>query len=255
MPPYEIYALKYAGPFTGSGALMMWLKDWDVVTERAYYIWCLKSPDHVVIVDSGVAPDTAREKNLAGYVNPIDLLTEIGVRAEDVGHLVLTHLHWDHANGVAQFPNAKIYVQKDEYRFWTANPLAKRPVIKQHADDAAYAYLASAEASGRLILLDGDQGILPGVSCLSAPGHTIGLQAVAADTAKGRAVLGSDCAHTFVNYAQEWPSALIFDLPAWITSFDKLKKHVSDPALLFPGHDILMSRNFPQVAENVTRLV
>ena len=254
MPEYEIYAVKYAGPLTGSGALLMWLKDWDVITERAYYIWCLKSDDQVVVVDAGITPELAEERNVPGYINPVKLIAGLGIKPEDVRHLILTHMHWDHLNGVSLFPNARIYVQESEYSFCTTNPLAQRPALKQLADDHGNAWLSSLEGTDRLALLDGDTDILPGVSCLAAPGHTIGLQAVAVDTAQGRAVLGSDCAHTFQNYEQEWPSALIFNLPAWLRSFDRLKSEASDPGLLFPGHDILMSRNYPQVAENVTRL-
>ncbi len=29
MPDYEIYALKYAGPFVRTGAHLMWYQDWD----------------------------------------------------------------------------------------------------------------------------------------------------------------------------------------------------------------------------------
>lgn len=255
MPDYEIYAVKYAGPFTSSGAMLMWLQDWEITMERAYYIWCLKSPEQTVVIDAGLTPELAASKNLAGYVNPVDLLAGIDVRAEDVQHLILTHMHWDHINGVSLFPNARIYVQKEEYRFWTRDPLAERPAIAQFADDHAKAYLATLEGTDRLQFLDGDLEILPGVKCLLTPGHSIANQAVAVTTAKGRAVLGSDCAHTFENYEREWPSSIIFDLTSWIRSFDKLKLEVSEPNLLFPGHDILMSRDYPQVAEGITRLV
>ena len=39
MAEYEIYALKYAGPFKSSGAFLMWFKEWERVVERNYYIW------------------------------------------------------------------------------------------------------------------------------------------------------------------------------------------------------------------------
>ena len=39
MQLYEIYALKYAGPFTSSGAFLMWMKDWEKTEERNYYFW------------------------------------------------------------------------------------------------------------------------------------------------------------------------------------------------------------------------
>ncbi len=38
MPQYEIYAIKFAGPITSSGAFVMWMKDWNEVVKRNYYI-------------------------------------------------------------------------------------------------------------------------------------------------------------------------------------------------------------------------
>jgi len=48
---------------------------------------------------------------------------------------------------------------------------------------------------------------------------------------------------------------LIVDLVKWMKSYDKLRSRVSSPDLLFPGHDPLMSQNYPEVAEGVTQLV
>ncbi len=48
MTEYEIYALKYAGPFKSSGAFLMWFKEWERVVERNYYIWCLKGKNETV---------------------------------------------------------------------------------------------------------------------------------------------------------------------------------------------------------------
>ena len=87
MAVYEIFALKYAGPLTGSGALLMWFKDWEEIVERNYYFWCLKGEGETVVVDAGVSPDLAREKDLNGYVSPAEMLSRIGVRAEEVRHV------------------------------------------------------------------------------------------------------------------------------------------------------------------------
>jgi hypothetical protein len=78
---------------------------------------------------------------------------------------------------------------------------------------------------------------------------------VAVKTAKGTAILGSDCAHTFRNYQEDWPSCLIVDLIGWMKSYDRLRKKTSSPDLLFPGHDLLMSSKYPEVAKDVTCLV
>jgi len=254
MPNYEIYALKYAGPFSSSGAFLMWLKDWEETVKRNYYIWCIKGSREVVVVDSGVSPELAREKNLTGYINPAEVLSRIGINADEVRHVILTHIHWDHANGVSLFPRATFYVQDEEYHFWLKDQIATRPPFKHVADEAANEYLSSLEGTDRLVLLKGDQEILPGIECLLAPGHTVALQAVAVNTAKGTAILGSDCAHVFRNYQEDWPSALIVDLVAWMKTYEKLRERASSLDLMFPGHDSLMSENYPQVAKDVTKL-
>ena len=254
MVEYSIFALKYAGPFQSSGAFLLWRKDWEKTVQRNYYIWCIRGEKETVVVDAGIPPDLAKAKNLAGYVNPAEVLTRIGVNAQEVKHVVLTHIHRDHSSGVGLFPRATFYVQEQEFRFWLKEPVAKRPPFHNSSDDASSVYLASLEGSKRLVLLPGDREILPGIECLLAPGHTVALQAVAVRTSKGTAILGSDCGHTFRNYREDWPSCLIVDLVGWMKSYDKLRAKASSLDLIFPGHDILMAQDYPRVAEDVTRL-
>jgi glyoxylase-like metal-dependent hydrolase (beta-lactamase superfamily II) len=152
------------------------------------------------------------------------------------------------------FPNATFYIQEEEFRFWLKDPIAKRPPFQFVSDDSSQAYLSSLEDTERLVLLKGDQEIFPGIECVLAPGHTVALQAVAVNTAKGTAILGSDCAHTFRNYREDWPSALIFDLAAWMRSYDRLRAKASSLEMLFPGHDALLAENYPEVARGITKL-
>lgn len=255
MPKYNIYALNFAGRLKSSGAFLMWLKDWDKVVERSYYFWCLKGRQETVVVDSGVAPALAAEKGIPAYVNPVELLAQIDVRADEVKHLVLTHIHWDHAGGLNLFPQARVHVQKDELNFWLNDPLSGRPPFSFFSHDSVSADLRALDKAGRLILTQGDREILPGIECLLAPGHSRALQAVAVDTDEGTAILGSDAAHIFRNYQEDWPSALCVDLAAWMQTYDKLRAKVASPELLFPGHDPAMTDNYTRVAPGVTRLV
>lgn len=39
----------------------------------------------------------------------------LGFKAGDVRHILLTHLDFDHAGGIGDFPNAKVHVFRDEY--------------------------------------------------------------------------------------------------------------------------------------------
>jgi len=256
---YEIYALKYAGPFTSKVAMLFWNEGWNEEIERNYYIWVIKGKGENIIVDTGTAVTTAAKKNLKGYVNPVDVLARIGVNGSNVSKVIVTHIHFDHIGGIEMFPkafpNAVYYVQKKEFDFWTKHPVAKRRPSLAVSDEQANKTFAALAGTNKLKLVNGDQKIMPGIELLLAPGHTVGLQAVAVNTAKGTAIVASDCAHIARSFKEDNPSCLITDMVAWMESYDKLRAKASALELIFPGHDVLMLQNYPKVAEDVTRLV
>jgi glyoxylase-like metal-dependent hydrolase (beta-lactamase superfamily II) len=241
LPVYEIYAVKYAGPLVSSVAMAFWNTDWDQEIERNYYIWVVKGKDETLIVDCGMAPALAGEAQISGYVNPLEVLARMGIDGSKVKREL--------------FREATVYIQETEFDFWINDPVSKKPPFLMLTDPVANSYLAALKGTERLIIVRGDQEILPGIELLLAPGHTSGLQAVSVNTAKGTAILGSDCGHLFRNYEEEMPSCFITDLPAWMRTYDKLKSKVSSLSLLFPGHDAKMATQFPSVAEGITRLV
>jgi len=264
MPEYSIYALKYAGPFVRATPLMVWFKDRDQMTTINYYIFVVQSEQETVVVDAGVRPEEAARRGTQsgtplgraeGYVNPATVLARLRIDAAEVRHVILTHLHWDHASGISLFPKATFYVQREEFRFWAKDPIAQRPPFRNVGDSTAEAELRALEGTSRLALLDGDTQILPGIEVWPAPGHTPAHQVVAVQTAQGQAVLGSDVAHVYRNFREDWPSALICDLPAWLRTYDMLRARLQSPDLFFPGHDAELSTRFPVVAEDITRLV
>ena len=253
-PEYEIYALKYAGPLTSSGALLLWLREWEKTETRYYYFWCIKGEKEPIIVDCGVSPESAKLKNLPGYVKPSEVLDRIGIDALQVKHVILTHLHWDHASGVELFPNAKFYVQAEEFNFWLKDPLAQRPPFARFPDETSNNYLAGLAGTDRLQLTHGDQKIFPGIELLLAPGHSTALQAVAVNTKRGMAILGSDSASCFRSYREDWPSGITIDLAASLRTYDKLRSRATSIDLIFPGHDRRMLEDYPKVAEDITCL-
>jgi glyoxylase-like metal-dependent hydrolase (beta-lactamase superfamily II) len=254
VPIYEIYAVKFAGPFPRPMAKVLWNTDWDKETHTNYYFWVVKGNGEIVLVDGGVAPLLAQEMKLEGYINPVEVLMRIGIDASQIKKLIITHMNFDHINGLELFPNATFYVQEREFNFWVKDPIAQKPPFLMMSDPVGNGHLAKLEGTDRLILVNGDQEILPGMEVLLAPGHSPGLQVVAVNTAKGRAIVGSDCAHIFKNYEKEIPSCFIIDMIAWMKTYDKLKAKVSSLDLLFPGHDAKMLTDYPKVAEDITLL-
>ena len=255
MDAYQIYALRYAGPEESSQALLMWNRDWDQKVQRAYYFWCLLGPEGPVLVDCGVSPERAAQRKLKNYRHPAELLGGLGIKPHEVRHLVLSHMHWDHCGGAGFFPSAQVHVARPEWDFWSTSPLVGRSIFTILHEPADLAALTAAQEQGRLRLHDGDAPLAPGLKLIAAPGHSPGLMALKAATAQGAAVLASDCGHTFANFSEDWPSIFIFDLPVWLASMERLRGLAAGPELLFPGHDMAMSENYPEVAPGVTRLV
>jgi glyoxylase-like metal-dependent hydrolase (beta-lactamase superfamily II) len=259
-PEYEIYALKYAGPFPRKLAMVLWNTGWDENIEVNYYIWAIKSKGgEFIVVDTGCGTALANARKLKNFVNPVDVLTRIGANANNINKVIITHMHFDHVGGMEMFPKAfpkaTFYVQKKEYDFWTKHPFARRSPFNHVADDFANKLTADLEGTDRLVLLHGDQKIMPGIELLFSPGHTIGLQTVSVNTAKGTAIVASDCLHAHRAFKEYNTSILITDLIGWIESYDKLKAKATNIDLVFPGHDMALATNYPKVAEDVTRLV
>lgn len=255
---YEVYAIKYAGPFTSKLAMVLWMEGWDEEIQRNYYFWAVRSKSgETTLVDTGTGPTEANRRKLKNYVNPVDALARLNVKPNDVTRVIITHIHFDHVGGMEifpkAFPKAKFYVQRRELDFWTRNPIAKRRPFKGITDPIANEALASLEGTKRLVVVEGDKSIGPGMSLLLAPGHTVGLQAVMVNTAKGKVILASDCAHIHRSFKEDIPSCLITDMVAWLKSYDKLRSK-TDLDLIFPGHDVMMLEQFPKVAEDITRL-
>ena len=125
-----------------------------------------------------------------------EVLASIGVAAKDVDAIILTHLHWDHASGLTCFPNAHVYVQKQEFFKWIEawSKPACFGALRTNTDPEDLKALIDCAVQGRLTLLDGDcDNILGGVHVRLAPMvHSFALQAVLIDTAAGTYIMAAD---------------------------------------------------------------
>jgi glyoxylase-like metal-dependent hydrolase (beta-lactamase superfamily II) len=258
-PEYEIYAAKYGGPLIRKVAIVLWNVGWDEDGPINYYVWAIKAQNgETIVVDTGASPAQGAARKVPGYVSPIEVLARAGISGNNVTKVIITHMHWDHVGGMEGFlqayPKATFYVQRREFDFCVKNSVSQRKPIAILFDPVASKIVGDMERSERLVIVDGDYNLAPGVDLILAPGHTLGLQVVRVNTAKGPAVVGSDCAHVFRGYREDNPSVFIMDMPAWIQSFDKVKSKAAID-LIFPGHDVLMHQGYPKIAEDVTRLV
>jgi glyoxylase-like metal-dependent hydrolase (beta-lactamase superfamily II) len=187
-------------------------------------IFSLKSKLGTVLVDTsfGDPEHCASVLNLeVRREDPyLDNLEKYGVHPDEVRAIILTHLDWDHADNLALFPSSVIYCQIKEMEAFESSDSLYRENIEK--------------SSERMLLLDGDQEILPGISVHLAGGHTKGLQMVSVETANGKALLPSDNVMTFRNFEQKIPVGLCHDPIACQEALQWARETFS---IVYPSHD------------------
>ena len=106
----------------------------------------------------------------------VNQVTRLGYKPEDVRHIVLTHLHLDHAGGLPDFPQAQVHLFRREYEAW-GHP---RKIFEIAYNKADFAHAPR----WQLYQLEGERwydfdavripGIQPEVRLVPLPGHTSG---------------------------------------------------------------------------------
>jgi Metal-dependent hydrolases of the beta-lactamase superfamily II len=140
----------------------------------AYIFWLVEGPNGPVVVDTGyhpdyVAPEWAKGKN---FIDAPTLLRELGVKAEEIKTVIVTHFHQDHFTGFDYFPSAKFVMQRAELDFWTG-PLMRHEIFDRQIRPKVRPALERLRQEGRIELIDGDVELYPGLELLKAGGHTL----------------------------------------------------------------------------------
>jgi glyoxylase-like metal-dependent hydrolase (beta-lactamase superfamily II) len=209
----------------------------------AYIFWLIDGPNGPVVVDTGyhpdyVAPEWAQGKN---FIEPPALLRKIGVKAEEVKTVIVTHFHQDHFTGMDYFPAAKFVIQRAELEFWTG-PLMRHEIFDRQIRPRVRPALERLKGEGRIHLVDGDFELYPGLELLKVGGHTPGSQMVALDTEQGKAVLCGDSAYTLKNIRDHHPVGWYYDLGDTVLALERALAAAARPDLAFPNHDTEIMR-------------
>jgi glyoxylase-like metal-dependent hydrolase (beta-lactamase superfamily II) len=255
-PVYEVHAVRYATLLGYDVASLVQGADPKRKLDLAMTFWVLKSPGgKTILVDAGFyRPEILKRTDVADYTRPDKALEKIGIKPEEVTDVIITHMHWDHADGVDLFPKAQVWIQKEEYAY-TAG--AKRKVAA--SDDGTlpghYLALINLNKDGRVHQVDGDaKEIAPGVTVYTGGKHTFGSQYVGVNTRAGLMVVASDNLYLYENLDKHVPIAQTVDAKSNLAAQDRMKKLASSLRLIIPSHDPEVFVRFPKPGDGVARL-
>ncbi len=255
MSQWEVHAVKYADRASRVRADSFIFDDrHDVAHPMDYFIWLLRNGERVILVDTGYDAGEAAQRGRPILQDPRAALAPLGVAAEEVTEVVVTHLHYDHAGGLHLFPNARLHIQAAEMAYATGpcmcHDTLRMPFTADHVCETIRRLY-----SGKVIFHDGDAELADGVTLHRIGGHSRGLQAVRVRTAAGWLVLASDAAHFYENFEARKPFPIVVDLEDMLRGFDTLERLASAPSLIVPGHDPLVMERFPAgSAPHIVRL-
>jgi glyoxylase-like metal-dependent hydrolase (beta-lactamase superfamily II) len=254
-PNYEIYAIKYATLKAYPLGGLVEGEDRNERIDIGMYVFLVKGGGHNILFDCGFyRPQLMRQWKPADYEIPSAAIEEAGVKAGDITDVIISHIHWDHADGFDLFPNAKIWIQKEELEYYAGEAWSggkKRTA----ADPDDIVGLVKMNTEGRLALVNGDaQEILPGITAYIGGKHTYQSQFIGVKSAAGTVVLASDNVYMYLNLEKHEPIAQSLDKQSNLRAQDRMKDIASNPKLIIPGHDPAVMKNFPKVAPGVVKI-
>ncbi len=207
---------------------------------------------HIALVDCGFKQEKwLRRYAFSTWEDPRTVLGRVGYAPEDVEAILVTHMHFDHMGNFEAFPNAKLYVQLDEYVGWAQAVSLARELGDQEEtswifssfdpDDLVRA--SQGIADGKIRFLRGDAEVLPGITAhLAKDSHTFGTQWFLVRTRNGPFAVVGDTVYWYSNVEMMWPPGYnqgnAFNQ---IHAYQRLKTVLKgETQRIIPGHDPLI---------------
>ena len=244
---YSIEAIRYANSPGDSVAEMVIGAPKDEKIDTVYVLWLIRGGGRNILFDSGFHRQRwFKEWTIKDYLRPDEAVRLAGVSPEAVTDVVISHAHWDHMGGIDLFPKANVWIQKDEFRYYTLDawqPGGNHGGIDP--DDAQQ--LVRLNTEGRLRLVDGDNvEIFPGIRAYTGGRHTFASQYLRVD-GNPPFVLASDNVYLYRNLDEHKASATFSeaDYPANIRNQERMIELAGSPDRVLPGHDALQFQKFP----------
>ncbi len=213
--------------------------------EIPLYAWVIEHSEGVIIVDTGDIPSdrTGWLMQFKRDIKPDELvepqLANLGIKIKDVSKVVLTHIHSDHANGIAPFLNTPIWVSQREYQAFHSLPtrLVNRLILEVPAGFDPQPFNFEPQSVGPFessFPLTKDRSVL----AVPTPGHTPGhISVIATENGMSYFIAGDATYDEAALIAQDFqgPNETPAEQPKTLA---KILQYTQDnPTVYLPSHD------------------
>jgi N-acyl homoserine lactone hydrolase len=230
------------------------------MTSRAWteplpiFAWVIEHPEGIIVIDTGETANTANKNYFTWWqpyfklavreqVKPedeIDIqLKKLGISTNDVRWVIMTHLHTDHAGGIAHFPKSEFIISQVEYhnargfkgkmagylpQHW---PSWFNPTLIAHNHRAYHSF-----ESSHTVTKQWDIVIVP------TPGHTAGHQSVILKTSECDFFFAGDTSYTEDLMRQKAIDGITTNMNAASSTIDNIHQYIQgNPSVYLPSHD------------------
>jgi len=246
-PDYSIQGIRYASAEDEVAGLVMGAPKGEKIN-IAMVIWLIRGGGRNILFDSGYHRETfLKAFPSTDYIRPDEAVKLAGVQPEEITDIVISHSHWDHLGGIDLFPKAVVWIQKEEFRYYTGD--AWQPGGHHGGIDREdVLQLVKLNTQGRLQWIDGDNvEIFPGIRAYTGGRHTYASQYLRVEGTPPF-VLASDNCYLYRNLTEHKASATFSDADhaANIKNQERMIQLAGGSLdRVIPGHDALQFQKYP----------
>jgi glyoxylase-like metal-dependent hydrolase (beta-lactamase superfamily II) len=209
------------------------LRGEDFTGELPIHAWLIEHADGPLLVDTGELASTrdlpiarftvAREQEIDGE------LARVGVSPGDLSAVVLTHVHGDHANGLARLGGTRVLASAAAIR--SGRRILRRAGARPQA---LVPERAPFGGFGRTAPITADGSVL----AVSLPGHAPGHVGVLVTGDREHVLIAGDAAYSQEQLLGRWPDGVGLSRRLQLASHEAVLAHARrHPTVFLPAHD------------------